>query len=97
MDQKVYKVLLAPRVTEKATVAADDNNQFVFKVAKDANKLQVKQAVEQLFKVKVKSVQVSNVKGKVKRFGQTLGKRPSWKKAVVRLHEGHDIDFMSVE
>jgi large subunit ribosomal protein L23 len=97
MDQQVYKVLLAPRVTEKATLAADDGNQFVFKVTKDSNKSQIKDAVEQLFKVKVKSVQVLNVKGKVKRFGQRFGKRPDWKKAVVRLHEGHDIDFMSVE
>ena len=97
MDQQIYKVLLAPRVTEKATLSADENNQFVFKVAKDATKPQIKSAVEKLFKVKVKSVRVSNVKGKVKRFGQTLGKRPGWKKAVVCLHEGHDIDFMSVE
>ena len=97
MDQQVYKILLAPRVTEKATIVADESNQFVFKVAKDASKPQIKEAVEKLFKVKVKSVQVANVKGKVKRFGQSLGKRPDWKKAVVCLHEGHDIDFMSVE
>ncbi len=97
MDQQVYKVLLAPKVTEKATIGADENNQFVFKVAKDANKSQVKQAVEALFNVKVQSVQVANVKGKVKRFGQRLGKRPDWKKAIVRLQDGHDIDFMSVE
>jgi len=97
MDHQVYNVLLAPRVTEKSTMIGELNNQFVCKVAKDASKPQIKEAVEKLFKVKVKSVQVSNVKGKVKRFGQRSGKRSGWKKAFVRLHEGHDIDFMSVE
>ncbi len=97
MDQNIYKILLAPQISEKATLAADQNNQYIFKVAKDANKSQIKVAVESLFNVKVKSVQVSNVKGKVKRFGQKLGKRSDWKKAFVCLHEGHDIDFMSVE
>jgi len=97
MDQNIYKILLAPQVSEKATLVADKNNQYIFKVAKDASKPQIKVAVEALFKVKVKSVQVANVKGKVKRFGQKLGKRSDWKKAFVSLHEGHDIDFMSVE
>lgn len=97
MDQQIYGVLLAPRVTEKSTLLGELNNQFVFKVAPDATKPQVKKAVEELFKVKVKSVQVLNVKGKVKRFGQRLGKRSGWKKAFVSLHEGHDIDFMSAE
>ena len=97
MADRIYKTLLGPQVSEKATLVADENNQFVFKVVVDATKPEIKRAVEKLFNVKVKSVQVSNVKGKVKRFGQRLGKRSSWKKAVVRLHEGHDIDFMSVE
>jgi len=97
MDQQVYNIILAPRVTEKATMIGELNNQFVFKVAKDASKPQIKEAVEKLFNVKVKTVQVLNVKGKVKRFGQRLGKRSSWKKAFVSLHEGHDIDFMSFE
>lgn len=97
MDQNIYKILLAPQVSEKATLVADKNNQYIFKVAKDASKPQIKLAVEALFKVKVKSVQVANVQGKVKRFGQKLGKRSDWKKAFVCLHEGHDIDFMSVE
>jgi large subunit ribosomal protein L23 len=97
MDQQVYSVLLAPRITEKSTLVGEKNNQFVFKVAPDATKPQIKEAVEKLFKVKVKSVQVMNIKGKVKRFGQRLGKRSGWKKAFVSLHEGHDIDFMSGE
>lgn len=97
MDQQVYGVLLAPRITEKSTLVGESNNQFVFKVSSDATKPQIKEAVEKLFKVKVKSVQVLNVKGKVKRFGQRLGKRSGWKKAFVSLHEGHDIDFMSAE
>lgn len=97
MSFREYQILLGPQVSEKSTLIADENNQFVFKVAKDAKKPEIKSAVEKLFKVKVKSVQVANVKGKVKRFGQKLGKRSDWKKAVVRLHEGHDIDFITAE
>lgn len=97
MSHREYQVLLGPQVSEKSTLIADENNQFVFKVAKDASKPQIKLAVEKLFKVKVRSVQVANVKGKVKRFGQRIGKRSDWKKAVVRLHEGHDIDFITGE
>ncbi len=92
---KLANVLLAPIVSEKSTLAAEDSNQFVFKVQKVATKLEVKKAVELMFDVEVDSVQVLNVKGKVKRFGQTLGKRSDWKKAYVKLKEGQDIDFAS--
>lgn len=92
-QERVYQVLMGPHVSEKAVVAADEANHVVFKVAKDATKLEVKKAVEQLFNVRVKSVRTLNVKGKVKRnrFGEA--KKPSWKKAYVCLEEGHDIDF----
>lgn len=92
-QERVYQVLLAPHVSEKAAIAADLSNQYVFRVAVTATKLEVKKAVEQLFKVKVDNVQTLNVKGKVKRNKHGYSKRPSWKKAYVRLEQGHDIDF----
>ncbi len=88
-------VLLSPIVSEKSTIAAEDSNRFVFKVQKVATKLEIKKAVEMMFDVEVDSIQVLNVKGKVKRFGRSLGKRSDWKKAYVKLKSGHDIDFAS--
>ncbi|MCK9398090.1 MAG: 50S ribosomal protein L23 [Methylobacter sp.] len=86
-------VLKAPIISEKSTIAAEQNNRFVFKVQKQATKKQVKSAVELMFSVEVDSVQVLNVKGKQKRFGGSLGQRSDWKKAYVKLKPGHDIDF----
>lgn len=94
-QNKLANVLLAPIVSEKSTIAAEDSNRFVFKVVKVATKLEIKKAVELMFDVEVDSVQVLNVKGKVKRFGRALGKRSDWKKAYVKLKAGHDIDFAS--
>lgn len=93
MKSKLASVLRAPVISEKSTLAAEANKQFVFNVQKKATKHQIKQAVELMFEVQVDSVRVLNVKGKKKRFGQTLGKRSDWKKAYVKLKEGHDIDF----
>lgn len=90
----LMNVLLSPHISEKSTSAADKHRQVVFKVAKDANKADIRAAVEALFEVKVEKVQVANSKGKQKRFGAMMGRRPSWKKAYVTLAEGHDIDFM---
>ena len=90
---KLAGVLSAPIVSEKSAIVADSNNQFVFKVAKNATKLQIKNAVELMFDVKVESVRVLNVKGKIKRFGRTLGKRSDWKKAYVKLQSGHNIEL----
>jgi large subunit ribosomal protein L23 len=86
-------VLDAPIISEKSTTAAEKHNQFVFKIKKQATKMQVKKAVEALFNVEVDSVHVLNVKGKKKRFGKTLGQRSDWKKAYVKLKPGHDINF----
>ncbi len=86
-------VIEAPIISEKSTNAAEENNQFVFKVKKSASKKQVKNAVELMFSVEVDSVHVLNVKGKIKRAGKTLGKRSDWKKAYVKLKPGHDIEF----
>ncbi len=93
-QERLMKVLLAPHVSEKTTRVADQANQVVFKVLPDATKIEIKKAVELLFEVQVSSVQVSNMKGKLKRFGQSIGRRKSWKKAYVTLAEGQDIDFI---
>lgn len=90
---KLASILSAPIVSEKTANVADSSNQFVFKVAKTATKLQIKNAVELMFDVKVESVRVLNVKGKIKRFGRTLGKRSDWKKAYVKLQSGHSIEL----
>ena len=96
-QERIFKVLLGPHVSEKATVLADGKNQFVFKVETTATKLEIKKAVEQLFNVKVKAVSTLNVKGKTKRTVRGLGKRNDWKKAYVSLQPGQDIDFASAE
>jgi len=96
-DQRLYKVLLSPHVSEKSSTGAEMEGRHTFRVAKDASKLEVRKAVEKLFGVDVRSVQIINVKGKIKRFGATEGKRSDWKKAVVRLAEGQDLDFMGIE
>ncbi|AWI75828.1 MAG: 50S ribosomal protein L23 [Betaproteobacteria bacterium HGW-Betaproteobacteria-13] len=96
-QERLLQVLLAPQISEKATYVADKNEQVVFKVASDATKPEVKAAVELLFKVQVESVQVLNVKGKVKRSGRTVGRRKDWKKAFVCLKPGQEINFAAGE
>ena len=90
---KLAGIIQAPVISEKSTNAADQNNQFVFKVQKSATKLQIKNAVELMFNVEVDSVRLLNVKGKIKRFGRSLGKRSDWKKAYVKLQSGHNIEL----
>lgn len=92
-QERLMQVLLAPQISEKATMLAERNNQVVFVVTPDATKLEVKAAVELLFKVQVGSVQIANVKGKVKRFGRTMGKRSDVRKAYVKLAPGQEINF----
>ncbi len=92
--ERLYMVLKGPHVSEKAAMSED---QVVFRVAVDATKLEVKKAVEKLFKVKVERVQTVNVKGKVKRNRYGLAAKPDWKKAYVRLEQGQEIDFAAVE
>ncbi|NMF88836.1 50S ribosomal protein L23 [Aromatoleum petrolei] len=96
-QERLMQVLLAPQISEKATYVADKNEQVVFKVASCATKPEVKAAVELLFKVEVKSVQIANVKGKVKRFGKAMGRRKGWKKAFVCLKPGQEINFAAGE
>lgn len=92
--ERLTKIIVAPVVAEKATRVAEQNNQVVLKVLPSANKTEIKQAVEQMFNVKVAAVTTSNVKGKVKRTGRTMGKRSDWKKAYVTLVDGADINFL---
>jgi len=96
-QERIYKVLLGPLVSEKATMTAELNNQVVFKVSSDATKPEIKAAVEQLFDVKVAGVQTVNIKGKRKRSKNGMGKRDDVHKAYVTLQEGQDIDFVSAE
>ena len=96
-QERIMKVLLAPHITEKGAIAAESSNQYVFQVIPDATKPEIKQAVETMFEVQVDNVQVSNSKGKSKRFGSTMGRRKNWKKAYVRLKEGQTIDFTGGE
>ena len=96
-NQRLYSIILAPHVSEKTALAAGREGRHTFRVASDASKLEVRKAIEKLFEVNVKSVQILNVHGKTKRFGSGEGKRSDWKKAIVRLAEGQDIDFMGVE
>jgi large subunit ribosomal protein L23 len=94
-QERVFKVLVGPHISEKASVLADGKSQFVFKVAVDATKLEIKKAVESLFDVKVAAVNTVNVLGKSKRTARGLGKRNDWKKAYVSLQAGQDLDFTS--
>ncbi|WP_341679446.1 50S ribosomal protein L23 [Niveibacterium sp. SC-1] len=93
-QERLYQVLLAPQISEKATYVADKHEQVIFRVASDASKPEIKAAVELLFKVRVESVQVANVKGKVKRAGRITGRRKGWKKAFVCLKPGQEINFV---
>ncbi len=96
-QERLMTILLGPHVSEKTTRVAEKHNQVAFRVRRDANKAEIRKAVELLFEVEVENVTVVNVKGKAKRFGQTPGRRSDWKKAYVKLAEGHDIDFLNPE
>lgn len=92
-QERLMQVLLAPQISEKATMLAEKVNQVVFVVTPDATKPEIKAAVELLFKVQVNAVQVANAKGKVKRFGRTMGRRSNVRKAYVSLMPGQEINF----
>ena len=92
-EDRLMQVLVAPIISEKATAAAETRNEVVFKVLRDATKPEIKAAVELLFKVEVKAVQVLNQKGKVKRFGGRIGRRDHVKKAYVALKAGQELNF----
>lgn len=95
--ERMMTILLGPHLSEKTTSIGEASNQVVFKVRTDANKTEIRKAVEGLFEVKVNSVQVANMKGKTKRFKGVPGRRRNWKKAYVCLAEGSTIDFVGAE
>ena len=95
--ERIFQVLMAPHVSEKAAIVADSNNQYVFKVAVDATKSEIRKSVEELFKVNVEDVQTLKVKGKVKRNRFGYSTKPTWKKAYARISQGQDIDFAAAE
>ena len=88
---KLTSVIRRPLVTEKTTILREDGRTLVLQVAADANKVQIRQAVEQLFGSKVAAVRTTSVRGKLKRQGRFVGRRPDWKKAYVRLREGEKL------
>jgi large subunit ribosomal protein L23 len=89
----IYQIIREPRITEKSTVQKESSNQVTFKVHPGANKIEVRKAVEKLLKTKVVDVRTMNVRGKTRRMGKNVGKRPDWKKAVVRLAPGEKVEF----
>ncbi|PCH58696.1 MAG: 50S ribosomal protein L23 [SAR86 cluster bacterium] len=91
---RIYSVILGPHISEKTTNLGEANNQYTFRVARDATKPEIKKAIETIFEVGVDAVQTLNVKGKTKRSSKgKIRRRPSWKKAYVKLAEGQEIDF----
>jgi large subunit ribosomal protein L23 len=91
--KSLHDVIQAPLISEKGTLLTESANQVLFKVRPDANKIEVKRAVETLFKVKVEQVRIARYLGKVRRIGRSMGRRSDWKKAYVTLREGDKIDF----
>jgi large subunit ribosomal protein L23 len=96
-EERLMRLLQAPVVSEKSTRVADEHRQFVFRVAKDARKPEIRRAVELMFEVEVEKVRTVTVNGKRKMFQRKPGRRPDWKKAYVTLKPGFDIDFLGAE
>ena len=95
-NERLYQVILGPHISEKANIVAEANNQVVFKARTDANKLEIKKAVEKLLNVKVEAVNTVLVKGKTKRFGRTSGRRSDFKKAYITLPAGTEVQLADV-
>jgi large subunit ribosomal protein L23 len=91
--KNVYDIVTSPLITEKGTLVSELGNQVLFRVRRDANKDEIRRAIETLFKVKVEKVRTLNLLGKTRRVGKHIGRRPAWKKAYVTLAEGQRIDF----
>ena len=98
-QERLMQVILAPQVSEKATYIAEKHNQVNFRVVQDATKAEIKAAVELMWKtqnIEVENVQVTNIKGKEKRFGRFMGSRSNWKKAYVSIKKGQEINFSEI-
>lgn len=95
-QERLMQIILAPYVSEKATFLGEKNNQTVFRVTQDATKVEIKAAIEMLWKeqkIEITNVQTLNIKGKQKRFGRNMGRRSNWKKAIVNVKDGKEINF----
>ena len=95
-QERVFQILMGPHMSEKAAMAAESGNQYVFKVALDATKVEIKASVEQLFKVRVDNVTTLRVKGKSKRNKFGISTKSTWEKAYVRLEQGQEIDLAAI-
>lgn len=91
--KSLYEVISAPVITEKGTLVNEEANQVIFRVPRDANKAEIRSAVESFFKVRVTKVRTMNYMGKTRRVGRAVGRRPAWKKAYVTLAAGQRVDF----
>jgi large subunit ribosomal protein L23 len=91
--ENAYRIVRRPLITEKSTLQKEMHNQLAFEVDRRANKIEIKKAVERIFKVRVKDVRTMNYRGKQKRLGRTVGRKPHWKKAIVTLQPGEKIEF----
>ena len=91
--EEPYKIIRRPLITEKSTIQKEMNNQLAFEVDRRANKIEIKKAVERIFKVQVEDVRTQNYQGKIKRLGRNIGRRRHWKKAIVTLKPGQKIEF----
>ena len=91
--EEPYKIIRRPLITEKSTIQKEMNNQLAFEVDRRANKIEIKKAVESIFKVQVEDVRTQNYQGKIKRLGRYSGRRRHWKKAIVTLKPGQKIEF----
>lgn len=89
----IYQVIKEPQIAEKGSLQKELYNQITFKVDRRANKVEIRRAIETLFKTKVLHVRTMNMKGKKRRVGKNIGKRPDWKKAIVKLAPGENIEF----
>jgi large subunit ribosomal protein L23 len=94
MRKDDYTIVRAPLLSEKGSDLGEKHNQYFFRVAIDANKIEIRRAVERLYKVKVAEVRTMRMPGKRKRWRRKIGRTPAWKKAVVTLKEGHSIEFV---
>ncbi len=95
--ERVFTVLREPHISEKVSVLGDAFNQYAFKVATDATKAEIREAVQTLFKVEVKKVTTANVKGKVKKNARGVTRKKNWKKAYITVAQGQEIDYMVVD
>ena len=91
--REAVHILRKPRITETGSMMAEHGNIVIFEVVRNANKIEIKKAIQSAFNVEVRNVRTMIVRGKIKRRGRNIGKRPTWKKAIVTLSEGSEIDF----